>query len=141
CITGFAILSFMAAVVFVVWELRSREPIVDLRVLANRNFAVGTSLMIVLGIVLYGTIAMLPLFLQTLLGYPAVESGLAVSPRGFGSVISMLIVGRLIGKIDGRYLIMFGFTVLAYSTYMLTGVNLEITNANILFPIILSGFA
>ena len=87
-ITGFAILSGAALIAFIIWELRSREPIVDLRVLVNRNFAVGTSLMIVMGVVLYGTIALLPLFLQTLMGYPAVASGMAVSPRGFGAVIT-----------------------------------------------------
>src|SRR5204863_6193235 len=141
CITGFAILSFMAAVVFVVWELRSREPIVDLRVLANRNFAVGTTLMIVLGIVLYSTIALLPLFLQTLMGYPAVASGMAVSPRGLGAIASMLIVGRLINRIRGRYLVMFGFTVLAYSIYLFSRINLEVSISSIVWPNIISGFA
>src|SRR5258706_15213788 len=116
-ITWVTILSVVAAISFVILELRSKDPIVDLRVLANRNFSGGTSLMVVMGIVLYGTIALLPLFLQTLLGYPAVSSGMAVSPRGFGAIVSMLIVGRLIGKINSRYLIMFGFTVLGYSTY------------------------
>ena len=140
-ITGFAILSFIAVVAFVIWELRSREPIVDLRVLANRNFAVGTSLMIAMGIVLYGTIAMLPLFLQTLMGYPAVESGMAVSPRGFGAITSMLIVGRLINRIRGRYLVMFGFSVLAYSIYLFTRINLEISISSIVWPNIISGFA
>ena len=140
-ITWFAILSFIAAVAFVVWELRSREPIVDLRVLANRNFAVGTSLMIVLGIVLYGTIAMLPLFLQTLMGYPAVESGMAVSPRGFGAITSMLIVGRLINRVRGRYLVMFGFSVLAYSIFLFGKINLEISISSIVWPNIISGFA
>ena len=140
-ITGFAILSFIAAVTFVIWELRSREPIVDLRVLANRNFAVGTSLMIALGIVLYGTIAMLPLFLQTLMGYPAVESGMAVSPRGFGAITSMLIVGRLINRIRGRYLVMFGFSVLSYSIYLFSKINLEISISSIVWPNVISGFA
>jgi len=140
-ITWFAILSFIAAVAFVVWELRSKEPIVDLRVLANRNFAVGTSLMIVLGIVLYGTIAMLPLFLQTLMGYPAVESGMAVSPRGFGAITSMLIVGRLINRVRGRYLVMFGFSVLSYSIYLFSKINLEISISSIVWPNIISGFA
>jgi DHA2 family multidrug resistance protein len=140
-ITGFVILSFIAAVAFVVWELRSKEPIVDLRVLANRNFAVGTSLMIAMGIVLYGTIAMLPLFLQTLMGYPAVESGMAVSPRGFGAITSMLIVGRLINRIRGRYLVMFGFSVLAYSIYLFSKINLEISISSIIWPNIISGFA
>ncbi len=140
-ITGVAILSFIAAVTFVIWELRSKEPIVDLRVLANRNFAVGTSLMIAMGIVLYGTIAMLPLFLQTLMGYPAVESGMAVSPRGFGAITSMLIVGRLINRIRGRYLVMFGFSVLAYSIYLFSKINLEISISSIVWPNIISGFA
>ena len=140
-ITWFAILSFTAVVAFVIWELRSREPIVDLRVLANRNFAVGTSLMIVMGIVLYGTIALLPLFLQTLMGYPAVASGMAVSPRGFGAITSMLIVGRLINRIRGRYLVMFGFSVLAYSIYLFSTINLEISISSIIWPNIISGFA
>jgi DHA2 family multidrug resistance protein len=140
-ITSFAILSFIAAVIFVIWELRSKEPIVDLRVLANRNFAVGTTLMIAMGIVLYGTIAMLPLFLQTLMGYPAVESGMAVSPRGFGAITSMLIVGRLINRVRGRYLVMFGFSVLAYSIYLFSKINLEISISSIVWPNIISGFA
>jgi DHA2 family multidrug resistance protein len=140
-ITSFVIISFTAAVAFVIWELRSKEPIVDLRVLANRNFAVGTSLMIVMGIVLYGTIAMLPLFLQTLMGYPAVESGMAVSPRGFGAITSMLIVGRLINRVRGRYLVMFGFSVLAYSIYLFGKINLEISISSIVWPNIISGFA
>jgi DHA2 family multidrug resistance protein len=136
-----AILSVVALVAFIIWELTTDEPIVNLRILKNRNFAVGTLLIASVGIVLYGSTALLPLFLQTLLGYPAVQSGLTVSPRGFGSVASMLIVGRLIGKVDGRFLIMFGFVVLAYSTYMLTGINLEITSSNVTWPLVISGFA
>ena len=140
-ITWVTILSVTALIIFVIWELRSREPIVDLHVLANRNFAVGTSLMIILGIVLYGTIALLPLFLQTLMGYPAVESGMAVSPRGIGAIASMLIVGRLINRVRGRYLVMFGFTVLALSIYQFSKINLEISISSIVWPNIFSGFA
>src|SRR5207248_8260567 len=139
-ITSFTILSVMAAIAFVIWELRSHEPIVDLRVMANRNFAVGTGLMIIMGVVLYGTIALLPLFLQTLMGYPAVTSGMAVSPRGFGAIASMLIVGRLINKVRGRYLVMFGFSVLAYSIYMFSKINLQISISSIIWPNIISGF-
>jgi len=110
-------------------------------VLKNRNFSVGTSIMTMMGIVLYGTIALLPLFLQTLLGYPAVQSGLAVSPRGFGSIVSMILVGRLIGKIDGRYLVMFGFLVLGYATYRFSDINLTVSSSSIVWPNIISGFA
>ena len=61
----------------------------------------GTGMMTILGVVLYGCTALLPLFLQTILGYPALQSGLTVSPRGFGSIFGMLLVGRLLGIIDG----------------------------------------
>jgi DHA2 family multidrug resistance protein len=134
----FAALMFIA---FFVWELLAKEPIVNLRILTNRKFAVGTMLMTVMGVVLYGTIALLPLFLQTLMGYPAVQSGLAVSPRGFGSIASMIIVGRLISKVDGRYLIVFGFSVLAFSTYLFSDINMQISMGSIVFPGIISGFA
>jgi DHA2 family multidrug resistance protein len=140
-ITLVTILAVIAIIAFVIWELRSSEPIVNLRILGNRNFAVGVMLMTIMGIVLYGTIALLPLFLQTLLGYPAVQSGMAVSPRGIGSIISMIIIGRLIGKIDSRYLIMFGFTVLGYSTWLFSDINLQISMGNIVWPSIISGLA
>src|SRR5436853_1237219 len=135
------ILTVIALVAFVIWELRSSEPIVNLRILSDRNFAVGTMLMTVIGVVLYGTIALLPLFLQTMMGYPAVQSGMAVSPRGIGSIISMIIIGRLVGKIDSRYLIMFGFTVLAFSTYLFSDINLQISMGSIVWPSIISGLA
>jgi DHA2 family multidrug resistance protein len=94
-----------------------------------------------MGMVLYGTTALLPLFLQTLLGYPALESGLAVSPRGIGAVISMIVVGRLVAKIDGRYLIMFGFGLVGFSTYLLADIDLQISMASIVWPQVLSGLA
>ena len=136
-----AVFAFITLLCFVIWELTRKEPIVDLRVLKNRNFSVGTSIMTIMGVVLYGTIALLPLFLQTLLGYPAVQSGMAVSPRGFGSIASMILVGRLLGKIDGRYLVMFGFLVLGYATYLFSDINLVISSSSIVWPNIISGFA
>lgn len=140
-ITWAAVFAGVTFISFIIWELRAKEPIVNLRILANRNFAVGTALMTVLGIVLYGTIALLPLFLQTLLGYPALQSGLAVSPRGLGSIASMVIVSRLIGKINGRYLLLFGFSLLAFSTYLFSDINLQISMGSIVWPGIISGFA
>jgi DHA2 family multidrug resistance protein len=135
------LIAVVALVAFVIWELRTKEPIVNLRVLANRNFATGTALIATVGIALYGTTALLPLFLQTLLGYPALQSGLAVSPRGIGAIVSMVIVGRLLGKVDGRYLIVFGFAILAVSTYFLSDINLQITVRSIAWPQVFSGFA
>jgi len=136
-----AVASGLCILSFVIWELYTPEPIVNLRVFANRNFAVGCAIIGSVGIALYGSTALLPLFLQTLLGYPAVQSGLAVSPRGVGAVLSMAIVGRLIGKLDSRYLIAFGFLILTFSMYMFTGINLDIAQSNIVYPMLIGGFA
>jgi DHA2 family multidrug resistance protein len=140
-IVWLGIIAVIGLVGFIIWELRVKDPIVDLRVMKNRNFAVGTILIGVVGVVLYGTTALLPLFLQTLLGYPALQSGLAVSPRGFGSIIAMIIVARIVGKIDARYLISFGFILLATSGYMLTNINLNIATSSVVWPNIINGFA
>lgn len=140
-ITKAIIIAVVGLVAFIIWELRTKEPIVNLRVLGNRNFAVGVVLITAMGVVLYGTIALLPLFLQTLMGYPALQSGLAVSPRGIGAVVSMIVVGRLVGKIDGRYLVMFGFVVVGYSSYLLGDINLDISISSIVWPQIIAGLA
>src|SRR5437868_11569392 len=66
---------------------------------------------------------------------------MAVSPRGLGSIVSMIIIGRLVGKVDSRYLIMFGFTVLAFSTYLFSDINLQISMGSIVWPSIISGLA
>ena len=136
-----AAVSVGSLLIFIFWELYTPEPIVNLRVFLNRNFAIGCALIASVGVVLYGSTALLPLFLQTLLGYSATESGLAVSPRGIGSIVSMVVVGRLIGILDSRFLIVFGFSLLAYSIYLLAGLNLDIAQSNIVYPMVLSGFA
>jgi MFS transporter, DHA2 family, multidrug resistance protein len=140
-IVWFTLISVVSLAAFIVWELRAKQPIVSLRVLANRNFAVGTVLITVVGLVLYGSTALLPLFLQTVMGYPALESGMAVSPRGIGSMLSMIVVARLIGKLDARILIAGGFLVLGLSVLWLGGITLEISKSYVVWPNIISGFA
>lgn len=134
-------ISVLALVAFVARELTSAEPIVQLRVLRERNFAVGTIIASFYGFALYGATALLPLFLQTLMGYPALDSGLAVSPRGLGSIASMLLVGVLVNRIDGRILLAAGFTILAYSTFLLSRLNLDISMMSVAVPNFFNGFA
>ena len=99
-ITRLTIISIIAMIAFIIRELRVKEPIVDLRVLLNRNFCVGVILISVMGAVLYSTLSQLPLLLQTLMGYTSMQSGMAVSPRGFGSMVSTILIGRIVGIID-----------------------------------------
>ncbi|MFZ0302630.1 MAG: DHA2 family efflux MFS transporter permease subunit [Terracidiphilus sp.] len=133
--------SVVAFIAFIARELRCREPIVQLRILLNRNFATGTLITGLYGFVLYSTTALLPLLLQTLLGYSALDSGLAVSPRGLGSMISMLIAGALANRIDSRHMLTFGFIVLGVSTFMLGHVNFEISMMTVALPNFFNGFA
>jgi DHA2 family multidrug resistance protein len=126
---------------FIVREIFATDPLVDLRIFKDRNFATGTAMIGVVGGILYATTAMIPLFLQTLLGYPALNSGLAVSPRGIGSFISTLIVGRLITRFDTRALLLFGFIVLAYATWTFSNIDLQISIGSIAGPNVISGFA
>ncbi len=133
--------SCAACAAFIAWELVCPQPLVDLRILKNRNFAVGVGLMTLLGGLLYGTTAVLPLFMQELLGYPALDAGLAMSPRGIAAFIATMIVGRIVGKVSNRLLIAFGFCVLAYSSFMLGSVNLTIGMRNIVWPAIMNGLA
>jgi DHA2 family multidrug resistance protein len=134
------IISIITGVFFVLWELAQDEPLVNLHVFKDRNFATGTSLMTVMGIVLYGSIAILPLFLQTLMGYSAYESGLTLSPRGFGSIAGTILVGRLIGFLDGRMFVFLGLCVLAYSTALFGDLTLQVASSNVMWPNIINGF-
>jgi MFS transporter, DHA2 family, multidrug resistance protein len=90
---------------FIVWELKVKNPIVSLKVLCDRNLGIATFLMFLIGGILYSTTAILPRFLQTLLDYPALQSGLVLSPRGIGSIIGAIVAGQILSrtKIDGRY--------------------------------------
>jgi DHA2 family multidrug resistance protein len=133
--------SLIAFVAFVARELANTEPIVQLHVLRNWNFAIGTIVTGLYGFVLYSSTALLPLFLQTLLGYPALDSGLAVSPRGVGSMLSMIVAGVLANKIDSKLLLTFGFAMLGVSMMLLSDVNLGIAMTSVIVPNVLSGFA
>jgi DHA2 family multidrug resistance protein len=136
-----SLVSVLSLVFLIVWELRVEHPLVDIRILRNRNFAMGTLLMTVVGIVLYSTTALLPLFLQELMGYPALNSGMAMSPRGMGAVCSLLVVGTLVSRIDARLLIGLGFFLLAYAVSGFGRINLEMATRNVMLPNVLSGLA
>lgn len=136
-----AVISASAFIAFLVRELTARKPLVDLRVLKNRNLAVGCALVAILGALLYGTIAVLPLFMQNLLGYTAFDAGLALSPRGVGAFLATVLVGRLVGKISNRVLITIGFVGLAYSSWLFGNINLSIGMSSIVWPTLLSGIA
>jgi DHA2 family multidrug resistance protein len=137
-LTAFSAAAFMG---FVAREFLTRDPIVQLRALYNRNFGIGTLITGFLGILLYGISAFLPLFLQTVLGYSALDSGLAVSPRGLGSLLSMIAVGFLINRIDSRLLLAAGLGGFGLTSLQLSHINLGISMSAVAWPNFINGFS
>jgi DHA2 family multidrug resistance protein len=134
-------LAIIGIVWFVVNELLENQPIVDLRVFKNRSYAAGVFLMTVLGFVLYGSTVLIPIFLQQLLGYSALDAGWAMLPRGLGSFIAMPFVGLLMSKIEPRKLLFVGLSVGAYSLWSLSHVNLNAGYWNVFWPQFIQGMS
>jgi DHA2 family multidrug resistance protein len=109
----------------VFWELRQEQPIIDLRLLKERNFAIATVSMFALGVVLYGTTVLLPILVQTLLGYTAEQSGLVLSPGAIITLLSMPLVGRLLARFEARWLVVVGLITLAVGMFALARVSLQ----------------
>jgi len=120
-------------------ELTTEHPIIDLRVFKERSYATGVFLMTMLGFVLYGSLVLLPVMLQTLLGYPALQAGIAMAPRGMGSLVMMPIVGMLTSKIDVRKLLAIGFCVAGLTLIWLGQLNLQAGPGDIFWPQLLQG--
>jgi len=121
-----AVIAAVSLLAMVFWELRCEEPVIELRLLKERNFMLVTSTMFVLGSVLYGSTMLLPLFLQTLLGYTALTSGLALSPGGLVVACMMPLVGWLLTRYEPRWLILAGISLTAAGLYRMSHFNLQI---------------
>ena len=137
----FTLISVLAFAGFVYWEFTTEHPLVDLRVFQYRNFTLGLILMTSLAAILYGTTAQIPLFLQTLMGYPALQSGYAMSPRGIAAFITTALVGRLVGKVRAKWMLYLGFSLLAVSSFMLSRINLQVAPMNVIWPSLVNGVA
>ncbi|MBV8050362.1 MAG: DHA2 family efflux MFS transporter permease subunit [Acidobacteriaceae bacterium] len=135
----FAILCVVGLVSLVIRELRAEKPVVDLRALANRSFSAGVFLISMLGFVLYSSLVLIPIYLQTLLGYPALNAGLAISPRGIGALATTPLAGYLTAKTDARRLLVFGLVVASLTMFSLSGLNLNAGYWDIFWPQIFQG--
>jgi len=131
----------IALAAFIIRELKHKHPVVDLRILCNRNFGLGCLLIGLFGAVIYGVITLLPLFYQTLMNYTAGAAGIAVAPRGLGAILVMPIIGVLTSRMDNRYLIAGGFGIFAFVSMWFGGLTLQISQWSETWPIIISGAA
>jgi DHA2 family multidrug resistance protein len=138
-ITLMAVLAGIGLIAFVVRALTAERPFVDLRVMKIYNFSVGLVLMFCAGVTLYGMTAAIPLFLQGLMGYTSLQSGLAMIPRGLGALIAMPLVGILVSKMQGRYLVAGGFLIFGLAALALSGLSLDLTPGRLFLPLFVSG--
>lgn len=128
----------LAALLWV--ELTHEHPIVNLRLFKDVSFASGNLIMFVVGFCLYSSIMLIPLFLQTLMGYSATDAGMVMAPGGVATLITMPFVGAALQKRDGRKIVLAGLVISAASMFIMQGLNLEASYWAFVWPRIVLGF-
>ena len=137
-----AVVAVIAATYFVAHTVMTpaRESFLDYRLLKNQNYVTGLLFIFIVGLVLYATRALTPTMLENLLGYPVATTGLVTAPTGIGTMLAMLIAGRIIGKVDLRLTLLVGFLVTAFALWQMTGYSLELSESDIVWPGVIQGF-
>jgi MFS transporter, DHA2 family, multidrug resistance protein len=138
-ITTLAVVAAVGLAVFVFRELVTGHPVVDLKVFRIRTYSTGVFMMTILGFVLYGSTVLLPIWMQTLLGYSSLQAGMAMLPRGLGSFLFMPIVGILMNKIEPRIMLGTGIVLAALSLFLLGNLSLNAGYWDIFWPQLLQG--
>ena len=131
CITGFW--------VFIVHILTADDSFIDPKIFLDRNFATGLVFIFIVGVVLLASLALLPPMLSNIFGYSTISTGLVMAPRGVGTMISMLLVGRLVRHVDARYLVTVGLSLTAYSLYRMAGFTPQMDSSLIIETGIIQG--
>jgi len=138
-ITGLAVLAIAALTAFVIRELTADEPLLDLSMLADRNFTVGSVVMSVAGFGFYASMLLLALYTQKLMGYDAWTSGLVLAPSGIGQAVTLLFVGYLVSRHDQRILLAFGVLMNGLATYLMSTATLGVDFWSLAFPRLIQG--
>jgi len=136
-----AVAALVVSFIYFIWRSwNCKYALVDLKVLKDRNFLLGSILIFLFGVGIYSTVTVLPLFYQELLGYTAFTAGLVVAPRGLGAICGMPIIGYLSNKLDPRWLLTFGFLTFGLTTLYFGSITLDISPTTLFLPILITGF-
>ena len=134
-------LIFVATIIALIRvELTHEHPIINLRLFKNLSFSTGNLIMFVVGFCLYSSIMLIPLFLQTLMGYSATDAGMVMAPGGIATLITMPFIGAALARRDGRKIVFFGLLLGAASMFIMQGLNLQGSFWNYTWPRIVLGF-
>lgn len=134
-----AILAGAAFYLFIAHIMTGKRPFIDPQIFKDKNFIVGLLFSFMMGTILMATMALLPPLLQGLMNYPVIDVGLLMTPRGFGTMFSMMLVGRVAGKVDMRYLIAVGVLIMALSLWQMTHFDMSISKWDIISTGIVQG--
>ena len=134
-----AIIAASAFYLFLVHTFTAEKPFVRPSLFRDRNFAAGTLFIAIIGLTYYASMALQPPYLQNLMDYPVVTAGLVMGPRGIGTMAAMLIVGRLVGRLDTRLLLGIGLAITAWSFYAMTGWTPDVSQGEIIFVGMIQG--
>ena len=139
-IVGLAIVAFLGLTAFVIREFRTHDPLVDFRLFRFRTFTAGVFVGGVIGFVLFGSLVLIPLFMQVLLNFPALTAGMWSAPRGIGTLVFMPLVGLMLGKrMDARLILTAGLLVASGSFFMFSSLNLSSGGSDFMWPQIIQG--
>src|SRR6202007_3284946 len=127
-----AIIAASGFYLFLVHTFTAQEPFVRPSLFRDRNFTAGTLFVAIVGLTYYASLALQPPYLQDLMNYPIVSAGLVLGPRGFGTMAAMLVVGKLIGRLDTRVLLGIGLGLTAWSFYAMTGWTPDVSEMTII---------
>ena len=134
-----SLVSVIASILFIRSQIKNKQSLVDLSIFKDKNYLVGTLVQVVMQAVLLASVAILPQFLQSLMGYDAYKSGLSMMPRGLGAMTATVLYGSFANRFDGRVLVALGLSCIAIGCMMLGNLNLEISTMSIMFPNFLFG--
>ncbi len=135
------VMMIVCAALFIYRQLTNDKPLVDLTIFKNRNFAMGCLLIFMFGGSVYAAVTLLPLYFQSMMDYSAWWAGLAVAPRGIGSILAMPLVGLMVSRIDTRVLVSSGFGVFGVCSLIWGMLTLQMSPWSLTIPIVISGFA
>lgn len=139
-IVAASVLAVVSALFFI-WLsfVPNRQPVFSLEIFRDRNFTLANFVMLLMGLGMFGAIYVQPLMLEREMGYPILTTGMALAPRGIASMVAMMVVGRIIGKVDTRVIITTGIFFSLVGSYGMTQYNLEINTWQIIWPLLFQG--
>ena len=134
-----AMLAGLAVYLFIAHIFTHAHPFIEPAIFKDRNFSVGLLFIFIIGVILLATMALLPPFMQNLMGYPVIDVGFLLAPRGVGTMIAMITVGKLSGKLDPRYMIFLGLILTSLSLWQMTRFNMNIVGWDIVSTGVIQG--